>query len=47
MAEMNKLPAMLHTVAVENYRSLRNIVVPLGGLNIIQGPNGVGKSNLY
>ncbi len=38
---------MLHTLAVENYRSLRNIVIPLGRLNVIQGPNGAGKSNLY
>jgi predicted ATPase len=38
---------MLHTLAVENYRSLRNIVVPLERLNIIQGSNGSGKSNLY
>ena len=38
---------MLRTLAIENYRSLRNIVVPLGRLNVIQGPNGSGKSNLY
>jgi predicted ATPase len=38
---------MLHTLAIENYRSLRNIVVPLGKLNIIKGVNGSGKSNLY
>lgn len=38
---------MLQTLAVENYRSLRNIIVPLGKLNIVQGPNGSGKSNLY
>jgi len=38
---------MLHTLAIENYRSLRNIVVPLGRLNIIKGVNGSGKSNLY
>jgi len=38
---------MLHTLAVENYRSLRNIVVPLGRLNVIQGANESGKSNLY
>jgi len=38
---------MLHTLAVENYRSLRSILVPLGRLNIVQGPNGSGKSNLY
>ena len=38
---------MLHTLAVENYRSLRSVVVPLGRLNVIQGVNGAGKSNLY
>jgi len=38
---------MLHTLAIENYRSLRSIVVPLGRLNIIKGVNGSGKSNLY
>jgi predicted ATPase len=38
---------MLQTLAVENYRSIRNIVVPLGKLNVIQGPNGSGKSNCY
>jgi ABC-type proline/glycine betaine transport system ATPase subunit len=43
----NIVCAMLHTLAVENYRSLRSIVVPLGRLNVIQGPNGSGKSNLY
>src|SRR6266566_4501241 len=38
---------MLSTLAIENYRSLRSIVVPLGSLNIIKGVNGSGKSNLY
>jgi predicted ATPase len=38
---------MLDTLAVENYRSLRSIVVPLGRLNVIKGVNGSGKSNLY
>jgi predicted ATPase len=38
---------MLQTLAVENYRSLRSIMVPLGRLNVIQGANGSGKSNLY
>ena len=38
---------MLQTLALENYRSLRSIVVPLGRLNVIQGANGSGKSNLY
>ncbi|EUA08177.1 AAA domain protein [Mycobacterium kansasii 732] len=38
---------MLATVAVENYRSLRQVVVPLGQLTVVTGPNGSGKSNLY
>jgi predicted ATPase len=38
---------MLHTLAVENYRSLRSLVVPLGRLQVVQGANGSGKSNLY
>ncbi|QUR65811.1 AAA family ATPase [Mycobacterium spongiae] len=38
---------MLSTVAVENYRSLRQLVVPLRQLNVITGHNGSGKSNLY
>jgi len=38
---------MLLTLAIENYRSLRSVVVPLGKLNIIKGANGSGKSNLY
>ena len=31
---------MLATLAVENYRSLRSLVVPLGRLNVIKGVNG-------
>jgi predicted ATPase len=38
---------MLTTLAVSNYRSLRNLIVPLGRLNVITGPNGSGKSSLY
>lgn len=38
---------MLTTLAVKNYRSLLDIVVPLGPLNLITGANGSGKSNLY
>ncbi|VBA45424.1 AAA family ATPase [Mycobacterium attenuatum] len=38
---------MLATVAVENYRSLRQVVVSLGQLTVVTGPNGSGKSNLY
>jgi predicted ATPase len=35
------------TIAVENYRSLRQLVVPLRQLNVVTGHNGSGKSNLY
>jgi predicted ATPase len=38
---------MLHTLAVSNYRSLRDFVAPLGQLTLITGPNGSGKSNVY
>jgi predicted ATPase len=38
---------MLHTLAVAGYRTLREVVVPLGPLTLITGPNGSGKSNLY
>jgi predicted ATPase len=38
---------MLETLAVANYRSLRELIVPLGRLNLITGPNASGKSNLY
>lgn len=38
---------MLTTLAIANYRSLRNLIVPLGRLNLITGPNGSGKSSVY
>ncbi|MFS0866881.1 AAA family ATPase [Microbacterium sp. 179-B 1A2 NHS] len=38
---------MLRTLAVSGYRSLRDVVVPLGPLTVVTGPNGSGKSNLY
>src|SRR5579859_2994940 len=38
---------MLTTLAISNYRSLRNLVVPLQRLNVITGANGCGKSSLY
>ncbi len=38
---------MLNILAISNYRSLRDVVVPLRKLNLITGANGSGKSSLY
>ncbi|GHJ44053.1 ATPase [Catellatospora sp. TT07R-123] len=38
---------MLNVLAVEGYRSLRKVVLPLRGLNVVTGANGSGKSSLY
>lgn len=38
---------MLTVLAISNYRSLRKLVVPLRGLNVVTGGNGSGKSSLY
>jgi predicted ATPase len=38
---------MLTTLAISNYRSIRELVMPLGPLNLVTGANGSGKSNLY
>ena len=38
---------MLRALAVAGYRSLRDLVVPLGRLNVVTGGNGSGKSNLH
>lgn len=38
---------MISTLAVAGYRSVRDLVIPLGGLDIVTGPNGSGKSSLY
>ena len=38
---------VLTTVAIENYRSLRNLRLPLKPLNVVTGANGTGKSSLY
>jgi predicted ATPase len=54
MVESRSLPPpmgdralMLKTLAVSNYRSLREIALGLGRLTVVTGPNGSGKSNLY
>lgn len=38
---------MLSTLAIANYRSLRQLLVPLGQLTVVTGPNGSGKSSVY
>ena len=38
---------MLTTLAIANYRSLRDLTLPLQALTVIAGANGSGKSNLY
>jgi predicted ATPase len=38
---------MITLVAVAGYRSLRDVVVPLHGLDVVTGANGSGKSSLY
>jgi predicted ATPase len=38
---------VIATLAVENYRSLRHLVIPLSGLTVVTGANGTGKSSLY
>jgi predicted ATPase len=38
---------VLQTVAIRGYRSLREVIVPLGRLSIVTGANGAGKSSVY
>ncbi|MFI0403456.1 MAG: AAA family ATPase [Cyanobium sp.] len=38
--------ALTH-LAVAGYRSLQQLTLPLGGLSVVCGANGCGKSNLY
>jgi predicted ATPase len=38
---------VIATLAVENYRSLRRLFVPLASLTVVTGANGTGKSGLY
>ena len=36
---------MLNTIAIKNYRSIRELIIPLTSLNVVTGANGAGKSN--
>ena len=38
---------MICTIAIQGYRSLRELVLPLGQLTVITGANGSGKSSVY
>lgn len=38
---------MITRLAISGYRSLRNVTLELGSLNIVTGANGSGKSSLY
>ena len=38
---------MIRIVAVQGYRSLRDLSLPLGQLSVITGANGSGKSSVY
>ncbi|MFD6326094.1 AAA family ATPase [Streptomyces sp. NPDC058442] len=40
------MPGRLLELRVENFRSLRDVTVPLGPLTVLVGPNGAGKSNM-
>lgn len=41
------VPGVLSALAIANYRSLRQLTVPLGRLTVVTGPNGSGKSSVY
>ncbi len=38
---------MISRIAVSGYRSLRDVTLPLGQLNVVTGANGTGKSSVY
>ena len=38
---------MIKTIAVQGYRSLRELRVPLSTITVVTGANGTGKSSLY
>ena len=38
---------MITKLAISGYRSLRDVRLGLGALNVVTGANGSGKSSLY
>ncbi len=37
----------IKTITIQGYRSVQNLQLNLGQINVVTGPNGCGKSNLY
>jgi predicted ATPase len=46
-ASSSTVEGVISTLAVENYRSLRDLCIPVGRLTVVTGANGSGKSSLY
>ncbi|MET8383225.1 AAA family ATPase [Streptosporangium canum] len=44
--EVRLMAGRLVELAVENFRSLRKVTLPLGPVNVLVGPNGAGKTNV-
>ena len=42
---MSEQKAFLEQIHIENYRSLRNVTLPIKPLTVLVGPNASGKSN--
>lgn len=38
---------MIQRLRLQQYRSVRDLTLELGPVNVMTGPNGCGKSNLY
>lgn len=38
---------MIKSLHIQNYRSIHDMSLELEALNIVFGPNGTGKSNIY
>lgn len=43
---MSEVKAFLEKVYIKNFRSLRDVMLPLKPLTVLVGPNASGKSNL-
>ncbi len=47
MSAASNSTSRLREFYILNYRSIRELRLPLGQINVVTGPNGSGKSNLY